>query len=574
MPTTLQADWRNSFARPNSTNVPIQWTGLSLAQELNAMLHLGQSYNHRHWELFQLAAIATQANMAPTFEDLLALEHVRGFAPLPHQIETAKRVVRELRGRAILADEVGLGKTIEAGLILKEYLLRGLVKKALILVPASLVLQWTKELNDKFRIHAIPQRNEWTWEQEDIVVGSLDTAKRPPHRDIVLRQSWDIVIIDEAHKLKNQKTKNWQMANQIPNKYLLLLTATPMQNQLKELHTLVTLLKPGHLGSANQFSVQYVADKRTAKDPDKLRETIADIMIRNRRQDGGTRLPKRHVQVVDLDLSAEERSFYEEVQQFLRDEYQARLSMHASMLPLLTLQREICSSSYAALISLEKMLKKTSHPFRQERLQKLIEMGTAIPEYTKIRKVLELVDEFDDKCIIFTEYRATQDFIMYMLKKRGISAVPFRGGFKRGKKDWMTELFSRKVRVLVATESGGEGINLQFCHYMINYDLPWNPMRLEQRIGRIHRLGQSEECHVFNLATRDTIEQHIVQILYEKVRMFESVIGTLDDIVSDTRLDAWEKRVFEATMTSSSHEELATKLRALDPRDMSVRKGR
>lgn len=504
---------------------------------------------------------------------MLAIEHVQGFVPLPHQVETAKRVVRELRGRAILADEVGLGKTIEAGLILKEYLLRGLVKKALILVPASLVLQWTKELNDKFRIDATPQRDEWSWEN-DIVVGSLDTAKRPPHREVVLNQSWDMVIIDEAHKLKNQRTKNWQMANEIPSKYLLLLTATPMQNQLKELHTLVTLLRPGHLGSASQFAAEHMADRRTAKDANKLRETVSDIMIRNRRSEGGARLPKRHVQVVELELSEPERVFYDRVQSLLKREYEERMSMHVSILPLLTLQREICSSSYAALISLEKMLKRTQRADRQQQLAELIDLGSKIPEYTKITRVMELLDQFDDKCIIFTEYRATQDFIMYMLKKRGISAVPFRGGFKRGKKDWMKELFSRKTRVLVATESGGEGINLQFCHYMINYDLPWNPMRLEQRIGRIHRLGQTNECHVFNLATKDTIEQHIVHILYEKVRMFESVIGTLDDIVSDVRYDAWEKKVFEATMTSSSHQELGTKLKNLDWASVTNGKGR
>ncbi|WAH38988.1 DEAD/DEAH box helicase [Alicyclobacillus dauci] len=551
----------SQFVTPKMMPV-IAWTGESMDDGLNKLLDVGSNgLSPTQWDLFQLAVTASRARMAPTFESLLAMDHIHGFTPLPHQIETAGRVLKELRGRAILADEVGLGKTIEAGLVLKEYILRGLVRKALVLVPASLVLQWTRELNEKFRIDATPQRNVWTWEQYDIVVASLDTAKRPPHKDVVLAQPWDMVIIDEAHKLKNHRTKNWQMANQIPNKYLLLLTATPMQNQLQELHTLVTLLKPGHLGSVQEFSSNHVATRRTPRDADRLRETMGDVMIRNRRQDGSTTLPPRTVQVVKLTLSNEERIFYDSVQSLLRSEYDTRKSLRTSMLPLLTLQREICSSSYAAMISLEKMQKKAKSPERQEQLAELIAIGSRIPEYTKIQKVLELVQGMDDnKCIVFTEYRATQDFILYMLKKKGISAVPFRGGFKRGKKDWMKDLFSKNVQVLVATESGGEGINLQFCNHMINFDLPWNPMRLEQRIGRIHRLGQQQTCYIYNLATKDTIEEHIVRLLHEKIHMFETVIGELDYIVSEQKFTNFEKSLFEAAMNSQSHDDLGTKI--------------
>ncbi|MFD1675014.1 DEAD/DEAH box helicase [Alicyclobacillus fodiniaquatilis] len=542
----------------------IAWSGEEIPAAIESFVvesaNKQTDVDSRQWDLFRLAATAAQSRMAPTFESLLVMDHIHGFTPLPHQIETAKRVLQELRGRAILADEVGLGKTIEAGLILKEYLLRGLVRKALILVPASLVLQWTRELNEKFRIQATPQRNVWTWEQYELVVASLDTAKREPHREAVLAQPWDLVIVDEAHKLKNQRTKNWQMVNQIPNKYLLLLTATPMQNQLKELHTLVTLLKPGHLGSMSEFSSKHMATRRTPRDADRLRETMGDVMIRNRRKDGGTTLPPRSVQVVSLELSDAERVFYEEVQTLLKKEYDLRKSTRSSMLPLLTLQREICSSPYAALISLEKMQKKASSEQAKIHLSELIELGSQISSYTKVNKVIELVQQIDDKCIIFTEYRATQDFILYLLKKNGISAVPFRGGFKRGKKDWMKDLFEKKVKILVATESGGEGINLQFCSHMINFDLPWNPMRLEQRIGRIHRLGQTKNCHIHNLATKNTIEEHIVALLHEKIRMFEMVIGELDYIVSEQQFADWEKNLFEVAMTSKNKTDLAARI--------------
>jgi SNF2 family DNA or RNA helicase len=524
---------------------------------------LPSSNREAEWDLFRLLATAVQARLANDFDDLLALEHVQGFTPLPHQVETARRVLQELRGRAILADEVGLGKTIEAGLVLKEYVLRGLVRKALILVPASLVLQWTRELNEKFRINCFAQRNEWSWSEHDIIVASLDTAKREPHRSVVLSQPWDMLIVDEAHKLKNPRTKNWQMVNQIPNKFLLLLTATPMQNDLRELHTLVTLLRPGHLGSSRQFTAEHVDSPRSAKQPAHLRRQVAHVMIRNRRMDGATTLPPRHVRSVPLTLSPGERELYDSVQTFLRAQYQARSDSRSSVLPLITLQREICSSPYAAMVTMERMMKRSKDLALKQTLQELIHLAERVETYTKIEKVLDMLEEIDDKCVIFTEYRATQDFLLYMLRKRGISAVPFRGGFGRGKKDWMKDLFARKMRVLVATESGGEGINLQFCHHMINFDLPWNPMRLEQRIGRIHRLGQTYEVYIHNLSTQDTIEAHIVELLQEKIRMFEMVIGELDYIVGEHKLgDRFDRTVLDIAMTSQDDAQLRQRLHA------------
>jgi SNF2 family DNA or RNA helicase len=513
------------------------------------------------WSLFRLNVTATQARLARDFDELLALEHVRGFTPLPHQVETAKQVLQQLHGRAILADEVGLGKTIEAGLIIKEYLLRGLARKVLVLAPASLVLQWTRELNEKFRIPAYAQKNEWNWTQCDVLVASLDTAKREPHRSAVLNVQWDVVVVDEAHKLKNNRTKNWQMVNQIPNKYMLLLTATPIQNDLKELHTLITLLKPGHLGNSHEFAAQHLQSARQPKDPAQLKSQLGNVMIRNRRLDGATALPQRHVSVVPLELSPEERTLYDAVQGFLKAEYANRVASRGSVLPLITLQREICSSPYAAMITLERMYKRAKSEAVRDAVSSLLRLAESVKTYTKVEKVLEMIDQIDDKCIVFTEYRATQDFLLYMLRRRGVPAVPFRGGFKRSKKDWMKDLFAKKMRVLVATESGGEGINLQFCHHMINFDLPWNPMKLEQRIGRIHRLGQEHEVHIYNLSTQNTIEAHIVELLQEKIRMFELVIGELDYIVGDYQLgDKLEKNILEWAMTSKSDAELKQRL--------------
>ncbi|SFU89697.1 DEAD/DEAH box helicase [Alicyclobacillus macrosporangiidus] len=547
--------------RMPSTTPPIYWTGQDSLYAFTAYLETEPVGNQAAWNLFRLTATAIQARMAPAFDDLMALGHVVGFTPLPHQVATAKQVIQEMHGRAILADEVGLGKTIEAGLIMKEYLLRGLARKILVLVPASLVLQWTRELNEKFRIRAFAQRHEANWAHYDVIVASLDTAKREPHRSAVLGVEWDMVVVDEAHKLKNSRTKNWQMVNQIPNKYMLLLTATPMQNHLAELHTLITLLQPGRLGNRGQFVQEHTVTARTPKNPAALRAQLTEVMIRNRRRDGAAALPDRHVHVVPLELNPAERTLYDAVQQFLRGEYEARMARRGSVLPLITLQREICSSPYAALLTLEKMLKRTRSDEACARIAELMQMAQRIEVPTKVETVLRMLDEIPGKCIVFTEYRATQDFLMYMLRKRGVPAVPFRGGFRRGKKDWMKDLFANRARVLVATESGGEGINLQFCHHMINFDLPWNPMKLEQRIGRIHRLGQTEEVHVYNLSTRNTIEAHIVELLQEKIRMFEMVIGELDYILGDPkRLARFEEEILNLAMTSISEDELRERL--------------
>ena len=168
--------------------------------------------NRGGWPMGKLGIIplghgSRKAFMIPEFEGLLAPKIYPSLTPLPHQLEMAKQVVENMNGKAILADEVGLGKTIEAGLILKEYMIRGLVKKALILVPASLVSQWVIELNSKFHIPAVPQRKSYVWDQYDVVISSIDTAKRNPHKEIIYKQDYDLVIIDEAHKLKIIKQK-------------------------------------------------------------------------------------------------------------------------------------------------------------------------------------------------------------------------------------------------------------------------------------------------------------------------------------------------------------------------------
>src|SRR5699024_4669138 len=205
------------------------------------------------YQLLSLAYQAEHARIIPSFSGLRSLDLLPQISFLPHQINTAKKAIEKMNGRAILADEVGLGKTIEAGLILKEYMIRGIVNNALILVPASLVSQWVHELNTKFYIPAVAFRKGIGWDYNNIIVSSLDTAKRSPHREEILKKEYDFVLIDEAHKLKNHQTKNFNFIRSLNKKYCLLLTATPIQNDLLELFNLISILKPGLLGDFTSF---------------------------------------------------------------------------------------------------------------------------------------------------------------------------------------------------------------------------------------------------------------------------------------------------------------------------------
>ncbi|MFP3722148.1 SNF2-related protein [Niallia circulans] len=491
-----------------------------------------------NWELYKLAVEVEQHNIIPEFEGLQAPKYLSDLSPLPHQLEVAKKVIEDMNGKAILADEVGLGKTIEAGLILKEYMIRGLVKKVLILVPASLVTQWAYELNSKFYIPAMVQRKSYVWEQCDIVVSSIDTAKRQPHRDIINNLDYDLVIIDEAHKLKNNKTKNYEFVQNLKKKFCLLLTATPIQNRISEIFNLVSLLKPGHLGSESSFYEKYKKDARSIDDDENLKALVNKVMIRNRRHDTGIEWTKRIVEAVPIEFTKEERALYEGLKDLKTEtNLSSNIENPRSPFSMITLQREACSSREAVYYTLQNMVKKVENPTPQfqQRIQELVKKVEAVQQNSKANKALELIKKINDKVIIFTEYRATQLYLQWFLKQHGITSVPFRGGFKRGKKDWMRDLFQNHAQVLIATEAGGEGINLQFCHHIINFDLPWNPMRLEQRIGRIHRLGQKEDVKIYNFAVKDTVEDHILKLLYEKIHLFEKVIGELDDIL--TKLD-------------------------------------
>ncbi|HHU61782.1 MAG TPA: DEAD/DEAH box helicase [Natronincola sp.] len=472
-------------------------------------------------------------------KELISLQFLKerwqqaGVIPYPHQINSATRVIHKLQGQAILADEVGLGKTIEAGIILKEYILRGLVQKVLILTPASLLWQWYHELYEKFGIVAGIQRTKWDWESAQILIASLDTAKKEPHSSIIRKRNYDMLIIDEAHKLKNNNTLSFKFVNSLQKKYCLMLTATPIQNNLKELYNLIGLIKPGQLGGFSTFKSRFMKDKRTPKNPNELKELLSQVMIRNRREEGTVRFTKRIVHPVVVSLTPKEQDIYEQVTNFIKESSQR--SGVTNILPLITLQREVCSSFLATALTLEKMMANMNEKDLSVAAKILQELAET-KQNSKCDALEKLIKDLDDKVIIFTEYKASQKYIRYRLEKLGFSTLAFDGSLSRGKKNWIRCMFQKEGQILVSTESGGEGLNFQFCNQVINFDLPWNPMRLEQRIGRVHRLGQTRDVHIYNLVTKDTIEEHIMYLLHQKINMFESIIGELDTILLNLKL--------------------------------------
>ncbi|WP_175401794.1 MULTISPECIES: DEAD/DEAH box helicase [Lysinibacillus] len=473
------------------------------------------------WTLYKMNYDIVKMKLITDFTGLQATKYLPNLKPLTHQLEAAETVIERMNGKAILADEVGLGKTIEAGLILKEYLIRGLVKRALILAPASLINQWIEELNIKFHIPAIAYKKNVPIERYDVLIMSMDTAKKSPHKERIYEQDYDMIIIDEAHKLKNHKTQIYEFVQSLKKKFCLLLTATPIQNDVFELFYLISLLKPGHLGNYDTFQSAFSASKHDLEHNDYLKELVNQVMVRNRREDTGIEWTNRRVQIVPIQFTKEEAEVYDLLGTL----------QNTGSFSLITLRKEMCSSKEATALTLSKMLEEDNA--QSQEVEAILAKLMALEVNSKANKTLEIIEQAQDKVIIFTEYRATQIYLQWYLHSKGITSVLFNGKFNKNKRDYMKHLFKEKAQVLIATEAGGEGINLQFCHHVINYDLPWNPMKLEQRIGRVHRLGQEHDVHIYNLAIANTIEENILALLHTKIDVFEKVVGDLDAILSN-----------------------------------------
>jgi SNF2 family DNA or RNA helicase len=517
------------------------------------------------------------------FDELLAPEAVT-VIPFPYQLKTARTALRRFRGRGLLCDEVGLGKTIEAGLVLKEYMLRGLVRKVLIITPPALTQQWREEMASKFLITdfvtnedpEFRELGEEAWSTFDHIIASLATARRAEHRRAIVKIHFDMVIVDEAHHLKNRATVSWKFVNGLQKKYMLMLTATPVQNNLDELYNLITILQPGQLKTKREFKRRFVVrgDPRLPKNRGELRDLLADVMVRNARSQVSIRLPRRRAHTIRLRLTSTERELYDAVSAFVREALpaaEARTGRRAGPLTRFTLQilqREIGSSPLAVRPTLEKLAAHRRLPTEQRAtLLQLAEQAAAVQRQAKTEALLKLLaanKASGEKAIIFTHYLATLDHLEAAMRAAGHDLVVYKGGLTYAQKNEAIARFEQEAPFLLSTEAAGEGRNLQFCRQMINYDLPWNPMRIEQRVGRIHRIGQEREVEIFNLSAEGTIEDYILRLLDRKINMFELVIGEMDMILGNLADERdFEEIVLDIWTRARSDEEVSTGMEEL-----------
>jgi len=508
------------------------------------------------------------------YDRLLSLPTVRGVKHLGYQIETVLRVLKKFHGRVLLSDEVGLGKTIEACLVLKEYLIRGQVRRALVLVPPALVGQWKAELEEKF---GIPVRSTQDadfkrdpvafWKGGPVLLASIALARNEVHRPHVLGERFDLVVVDEAHHLKNRSTKGWELVNGLRSRFFLMLTATPVETNLSELYNLVTLLRPGTLGTEAEFRKRFVRsdDPTQPKDAERLRELLHEVMVRNTRARCGVLLPPRTARTLIVPPTPEEAALYRLVVEETRGLGLAHRALFRTLL------EESGSSPLAVARTAARVLREGGGDGIAPALSRIEEAARAVGTTTKLDRLAELIP--GGKVLVFSRFRATTDQIGEDLARRGIPFVPFRGDMTSDAKDRAVEVFAQPgIDVLLCSEIGGEGRNLQFCHRLINFDLPWNPMKIEQRIGRIHRIGQTETVEVVNLACAGTAEERILEVLDRRVNLFELVVGEMDLLLGDLADEReFEDRVFDIYAASRADEEVDEKFQELADKLLSAR---
>ncbi len=474
-----------------------------------------------NYRLRERAALLWVSNQS---DNLLCLPHCR-IQHLEYQLRTALRVLGPLRGRALLSDEVGLGKTIEAGLVIKELLTRGMVKRFLVLTVPSLVDQWQEELQEKFGLETVTTNEEASKRDPAVfwgspgIVASLHTLKQPAHLEVARRMQMDILVVDEAHYLRNRDSLAWQAVNSLKRQFLLLLTATPVQNSLEELYNLVTLLQPGQLPSPKEFRSRFVDPKRPRqpREPEELRRLLGQIMIRNTRANSGIALPPRRAETVLFEPGVEEAGFWRTWETEFRASLNNLPPGQASLWGRLLLQA--AGSSPAAW---RAALRKFPD---QARAAAWREQSPLVASWQGKCQLIPPLTHVEGGVVIFTQFLETQAALAEFLRSQRIETFVINGATPAEARQPITEEFQKKAGALLLTHSGTEGRNLQFSHRLVNFDLPWNPMELEQRIGRLHRLGQRHPVRIYNFVQAGTLQAHLLEILQEKLNLFELVVG-------------------------------------------------
>ena len=562
-------------------------------------------------KMFRLGIEAMRLGLAFEYDPYFSLSIAR-VDPLPHQLEAVYDYFLRLpRIRFLLADDPGAGKTIMAGLLIKELKIRGLIKRILIITPASLSFQWQREMKDKFRENFEIIRSDILranygsnpWQDKNQVVTSVSWVSRiEDAKESLLRSHWDLIIVDEAHKMsaasRDKKTLAYQLGEALSamTDHYLLMTATPHKGDADNFCLFLELLDRDVYGDVK--SLEEAMKKHEA--PFYLRRVKEALVTFPDPETGKvkTLFTKRNVQTTEFKISDQEWDFYDALTRYVEDQSIKAASEDSARgralgFTMAMLQRRFASSIYAVRRSLERMKEKREkiladpEGYRQDQInkrlpeefddlpddeqqeiiaeledlvvsydpatlrQEILELGQLITQarqlekseveskLVKLRALLTDHGIFKDpkmKLLIFTEHKDTLDFLvgngkdgrpLGRLVEWGLSTTQIHGGMKVGDRDtpgtriYSEREFRESAQVLVATEAAGEGINLQFCWFMINYDIPWNPVRLEQRMGRIHRYGQEKDCLIFNFVSTNTREGRVLQKLFERIQAIE-----------------------------------------------------
>ena len=525
-----------------------------------------------------------------------------GVRPLPHQLEAVyQRILPQARLRFLLADDPGAGKTIMAGLLVKELKLRGVIERVLILAPAPLTIQWQDELKGKFAetyevVNSVLAKNQLAgnpWERFRQCIASIDFAKRDEIMPGILQVDWDLVIIDEAHKCSasNQgdevrRTARYKLAEGLSkiSDRLLLLTATPHQGDSSKFDNFLRLLDSDQFISKS-YNREMLQLQNSPWFLRRVKEELKDF-------NGQLLFKKRQAITVKFELSEKEKDLYDKVTDYI-NKYLGRTTGKKKApiaLARTVLQRRLASSLNAIFSSLKnrekklvKLLEKLknlttkeqkkflinagisvdseadSGDFTEEELEKIAAESTVAErieqlkeEIQKLQELIKLTQETIDwgterklnklkellqetefkelksgegKLLIFTEHRDTLDYLKKNLEAWGYTTCQVHGGMSAVNRKKAQEDFQFNKQICIATEAAGEGINLQFCRLMINYDIPWNPNRLEQRMGRIHRIGQKRDVCVFNFVADKTVEGRVLEKLLEKLEEIRKAMG-------------------------------------------------
>ena len=531
-------------------------------------------------EDFQLRSEAVRLDLERRADALGALFASRVYVK-PHQVSVAHQVLSAPQPRFVLADEVGLGKTIEAGLVLSALLHAGLVKRCLVVAPSHLTVQWLAELFHKFNLLFTlmdPERAKddreaadseaepgEPWDRHPLVITSLEWLSRSQQEsDHAAEAGWDLVVIDEAHHLRGARA--YQVAESLAKRTwgLLLLTATPLQLDPAEYHALLRLVDPapaateaelrarllrqgdlsaevrallaGDAQAAARIAALFPDDEELGKLQGKalllhLAESygLSARLLRNRRAIVGG-FTRRSLTRIEVRLSPAERELEEEVRAALP---LAKLPSGAVLAALL---RRLGSSPAALAAGLATA--------DDARLRKLSARAAALAEDSKLAAFLALLDELGaaEKVLVFAETRETIEYLRAALARQRIDALAYLGDLTPAERDKLVARFRdpEGPRVMLCTELGGEGRNFQHCHVLVNYDLAWSPAAIEQRIGRIDRIGQAREVRIYAFHTEGTLAARVLEVMDEGVGVFTEPVGGLDPVLESVEADLLE----------------------------------